>query len=348
MSINIGDFKIDKKSPTFIIAELSANHGHDIKIAKDTIKAAKEAGADAIKLQTYTADTITIDCNNDYFKINSGTIWDGRTLHDLYKEAYTPWEWHGELMEYAKELDLICFSSPFDNSAVDLLESLDVPAYKIASFEITDIPLIEYVASKKKPIIISTGIATLSEIDDAVQACREVGNDQIILLKCTSAYPAKIEDANLRTMQNLKETFNVEVGLSDHTLGVTVPVVSVALGAKVIEKHFILDKSIGGPDASFSLDKREFKQLVDSVRDAEKALGCVDYKLTDKKVNSRQFSRSLFVVKDIKAGELFTEENVRSIRPGDGLKPKYIKSVLGKKARQDISKGTPVRWDIIE
>ncbi|GAA0318711.1 pseudaminic acid synthase [Bacillus carboniphilus] len=347
MSINIGDFNIDRKSPTFIIAELSANHGHDINIAKRTIKAAKEAGADAIKLQTYTADTITIDCNNDYFRIKSGTIWDGRTLYDLYKEAYTPWEWHEELMDYAKELGLICFSSPFDKTAVDLLESLNVPAYKIASFEITDVPLIEYVASKKKPIIISTGIATLSEIDDAVQACRRVGNDQIILLKCTSAYPAKIEDANLRTMQNLKETFNVEVGLSDHTLGVTVPVVSVALGAKVIEKHFILDKSIGGPDASFSLDKHEFKQLVDSVRDAEKALGRIDYELTVKKIKSREFSRSLFVVKDIKAGDIFTEENVKSIRPGDGLKPKYIQSVLGKKAKQDISKGTPVSWAII-
>ncbi|MCJ0929758.1 pseudaminic acid synthase [Virgibacillus halodenitrificans] len=348
MAIRIGDFKIDEKSPTFIIAELSANHGHDIKIAKDTIKAAKEAGADAIKLQTYTADTITIDCNNDYFKIDSGTIWDGRTLHDLYKEAYTPWEWHAELMDYAKSLNLICFSSPFDRTAVDYLEDLNVPAYKIASFEITDIPLIEYVASKNKPVIISTGIATISEIDDAVRACKRMGNDQIILLKCTSSYPAKIEDANLRTMQNLKATFHVEVGLSDHTLGVTVPVVSVALGAKVIEKHFILDKRIGGPDASFSLDQQEFKQLVDSVREAEKAIGTVDYELTDKKMNNRQLSRSLFVVKDIKAGELFTEENVRSIRPGDGLKPKYLGTVIGSKATHDISRGTPLEWKHIK
>lgn len=348
MAISIGNYTIDSKSQTFIIAELSANHGQDIKIAKDTIKAAKEAGADAIKLQTYTADTITIDCKNDYFKINSGTIWDGRTLYDLYKEAYTPWEWHEELMDYAKELDLVCFSSPFDNTAVDFLESLKVPAYKVASFEITDIPLIEYIASKGKPIIISTGIATLSEIDDAVRACRKVGNDQIILLKCTSAYPAKIEDANLLTMQNLIETFNVEVGLSDHTLGVTVPIVSVALGAKVIEKHFILDKSIGGPDASFSLDKQEFKLLVDSVREAEKALGSVDYELTDKKLKSREFSRSLFVVKDVKEGEIFTKENVRSIRPGYGLKPQYINFIMGKKARKDIAKGTPVSLDIID
>jgi pseudaminic acid synthase len=340
--------KFNISNNVFIIAEMSANHGHDIQIAKETIKAAKEAGADAIKLQTYTADTITIDCDNEYFRVDQGTIWDGRTLYNLYEEAYTPWEWHEELIAYANELGLICFSSPFDKTAVDLLESLHVPAYKIASFEITDIPLIEYVASKGKPVIISTGIATLGEIDEAVQACRRVGNDQIILLKCTSAYPAKIEDANLLTMQNLKETFNVEVGLSDHTLGVTVPVVSVALGAKVIEKHFILDKSIGGPDASFSLDKQEFKLLVDSVRDAEKALGRVDYELTEKKKKSREFSRSLFVVKDIKEGEAFTEENVRSIRPGYGIKPKHIKSVIGKKARQDLDKGTPVSWDIIE
>lgn len=342
----IDNFDINKK--VFVIAEMSANHGHDINIAKETIKAAKEAGADAIKLQTYTADTITLNCNNEYFQVKHGTIWDGRNLYDLYNEAYTPWEWHGELMEFAKELGLICFSSPFDKTAVDLLESLNVPAYKIASFEITDIPLIEYVASKRKPIIISTGIATLGEIDEAVRACRKMGNNQVILLKCTSAYPAKIEDANLLTMQNLKETFNVEVGLSDHTLGVTVPIVSVALGAKVIEKHFILDKSIGGPDASFSLDKEEFKLLVDSVRDAERALGKVDYELTDKKIKSREFSRSLFVIKDIKAGEKFTEDNVRSIRPGYGLKPKHIKSIIGKNARQDIIKGTPMTWDIIE
>ncbi|WP_209121729.1 pseudaminic acid synthase [Alkalihalobacillus sp. BA299] len=342
----IDNFDINKK--VFVIAEMSANHGHDINIAKETIKAAKEAGADAIKLQTYTADTITIDCNNEYFQVNQGTIWDGRTLYDLYREAYTPWEWHGELMDYAKELGLICFSSPFDKTAVDLLESLNVPAYKIASFEITDIPLIEYVASKRKPIIISTGIATLGEIDEAVQACKRAGNEQIILLKCTSAYPAKIEDANLLTMKNLRETFNVEVGLSDHTLGVTVPIVSVALGAKVIEKHFILDKSIGGPDASFSLNREEFKEMVIAVRNAEKALGKVDYDLTDKKKNSRAFSRSLFVVKDVKAGEEFTEKNIRSIRPGYGLAPKFYDSILGKISKKDIEKGIPLNWELIE
>lgn len=331
----------------FIIAELSANHGSSIEIAKQTMKAAKEAGADAIKIQTYTPDTITIDSRKEYFQLTQGTIWDGRTLYDLYQEAYTPWEWHKELMDYAKELDIVCFSSPFDPTAVDLLESLQVPAYKIASFEITDLPLIEYVASKNKPIIISTGIATLQEIEDAVSVCRKVGNEQIILLKCTSAYPAKIEDANLLTMQNMKETFSVEVGLSDHTLGITAPIVSVALGAKVIEKHFILDKSIGGPDASFSLEPHEFKAMVDAVREAERALGRVDYQLNEKKVKNREFARSLFVVKDIQAGEVFTTEHVRSIRPGHGLAPKHIDSIIGKVARKDIERGTPMSWDLI-
>jgi pseudaminic acid synthase len=342
----IDNFDITKK--TFIIAEMSANHGQDINIAKETIKAAKDAGADAIKLQTYTPDTITIDCDNEYFRLDQGTIWDGNTLYNLYNEAYTPWEWHEELIDYAKELNLICFSSPFDKTAVDFLESLSVPAYKVASFEITDIPLIEYIASKGKPVIISTGIATLGEIDEAVRACRNKGNEQIILLKCTSAYPASIEDANLLTVKNLRETFNVEVGLSDHTLGVTVPIVAVGLGAKVIEKHFIINKSIGGPDASFSLDKQEFKELVDSIRDAEKAIGRVDYELTGKKIKSREFSRSLFVVKDIREGEVFTEENIRSIRPGFGLKPKYKDLVIGKSANMDIKKGTPVSWSIVE
>ena len=347
MPINIQDLFTRNNKSTFIIAELSANHNQDIQLALDTIKAAKDSGADAIKLQTYTPDTITIQSNKEYFTIKSGTIWDGRTLYDLYQEAYTPWEWHKELMDYAKELDIICFSSPFDPTAVDLLESLQVPAYKIASFEITDLPLIEYVASKNKPIIISTGIATLQEIEDAVSVCRKVGNEQIILLKCTSAYPAKIEDANLVTMQNMKETFGVEVGLSDHTLGITAPIVSVALGAKVIEKHFILDKSIGGPDASFSLAPHEFKAMVDAVREAEQALGRVDYQLNEKKVKNREFARSLFVVKDIQAGEVFTTEHVRSIRPGHGLAPKHIDSILGKVARKDIERGTPMSWDLI-
>ena len=339
-------FNINERA--FIIAELSANHGHDINIAKKTIKAAKESGADAIKIQTYTADTLTIDCNNEYFKLDSGTIWDGRTLYDLYSEAYTPWEWQRELMDYANSLGLMFFSTPFDKSAVDFLEELNVPLYKVASFEIMDIPLIEYIASKGKPMIMSTGVASLSDIEAAIEACKRVGNDQIILLKCTSSYPAKIEDANLNTIPNMKETFSVEVGLSDHTLGITVPVVSIALGARVIEKHFILDKSIGGPDASFSLEPNEFKQMVEAVRDAEMALGKVDYSMNEKKKSSRLLGRSLFVVKDIEAGERFTDQNVRSIRPGNGLAPKYFGEIIDRKAKCDIDKGTPLSWELIE
>jgi pseudaminic acid synthase len=344
MSIKIGDFIINSKSKTFIIAELSANHGHDIQIAKKTILAAKESGADAIKLQTYTADTLTINCDNEYFKINNGTIWDGRTLYDLYNEAFTPWEWHKELFDYAKSIGLIIFSTPFDNSAVDFLEELDVPIYKVASFEIIDIPLIEYIASKGKPLIISTGIASLNDIQEAVDACRRMGNNQIILLKCTSEYPANIEDANLNTIPNMRETFTVEVGLSDHTLGVTVPVVSIALGAKVIEKHFILDKSIGGPDSSFSVEPKEFKQMVELVRDAEKALGKIDYTMNEKKKNNSFLGRSLFAVKDIKEGEVFTTENIRSIRPNYGLPPKHFNEIINRKASNDIKRGTPINW----
>ena len=338
----IDSFNINEE--VFIIAELSANHGHDINIAKETIKAAKESGANAIKIQTYTADTLTIDCDNDYFKISGGTIWDGRTLYDLYSEAYTPWEWQKELMEYANSVELIFFSTPFDKTAVDFLEGLNVPAYKVASFEIMDIPLIEYIASKGKPMIMSTGVALLSDIEKAVEACKRMGNNQIILLKCTSSYPARIEDANLKTISNMKKTFDVEVGLSDHTLGFTVPVVSIALGARVIEKHFILDKSIGGPDASFSLEPHEFKQMVESIRDAEKAIGKVDYSMNEKKKSSRLLGRSLFVVKNIKAGEKFTEENIRSIRPGNGLAPIYYCDIVGRESNFDIERGTPLEW----
>ena len=339
-------FDINEK--VFIIAELSANHGHDINIAKETIKAAKESGADAIKIQTYTADTLTIDCDNEYFKLDSGTIWDGRTLYDLYSEAYTPWEWQRELMEYANDLGLIFFSTPFDKTAVDFLEELNVPVYKVASFEIMDIPLVEYMASKGKPMIISTGVASLSDIEEAVNACKRMENDKIILLKCTSSYPAMIEDANLNTIPNMKETFGVEVGLSDHTVGITVPTVSIALGARVIEKHFILDKSIGGPDASFSLEPVEFKQMVDAVRDAEKALGKVDYTMDEKKKKNRKLGKSLFVVNDIEAGEIFTEENVRSIRPGYGISPKNFSKVIGKSSKKNIKRGTPLDWNLIE
>lgn len=346
--MKIGNFEINEKSPCFIIAELSANHGHDIEIAKKTIKAAKECGADAIKLQTYTADTMTIDCDNEYFQINQGTLWDGTTLYNLYQEAYTPWEWQKELKEYAESIGLVCFSTPFDKTSVDFLEKLDVPAYKIASFEINDIPLLKYVASKKKPIIISTGIASLEDIELAVKTCKEQGNDEIILLKCTSSYPAKLEDANLKTIPDLKNRFNVISGLSDHTMDLEVPITAVALGAKVIEKHFILDRSIGGPDAEFSLDYNEFKQMVESVRKAEKSMGIIDYELTENKISSRVFARSLFIVDDVKAGEVVTEKNVRSIRPGNGLHPKFYDDVLGKTFKSDYKKGTPLKLDFVK
>lgn len=339
--MKIGDFEISQKSKTFIIAELSANHNGDKQIAIDTIRAAKKAGADAIKLQTYTPDTITIDCDNEYFQIQEG-LWEGKTLYELYGEAYTPWEWHEELFKIAKEEELVCFSSPFDKTAVDFLEELNTPAYKIASFEIQDIPLIEYTASKGKPIVMSTGIATQEDIELAVDTCRKAGNEEIILLKCTSSYPAPIELANLKTMVDMKERFGVEIGLSDHTLGNTVPIVATSLGAKVIEKHFILDKSIGGPDAGFSLDLKEFSSMVKAVRDAEKALGEVTYELSEKVEKNKKFARSLFAVKDIKKGERFAEENVRSIRPGYGLHPKYLEEILGKEASNNIEFGNPI------
>ena len=326
----------------FIIAELSANHGGEIDIALETIRAAKRAGADAIKIQTYTADTITLNSNKDCFKINQGTHWDGQYLYDLYKEASLPWEWHSKIFEVAKEEGLVCFSSPFDNSAVDLLEELNTPIYKIASFEITDIPLIEYIASKGKPMIISTGIAEIADIKLAIEACKKVGNNDITILKCTSAYPAEPKDANLLTIPDIKSRFGVKVGLSDHTMGIEGPVVATVLGAKVIEKHFILDKSVGGPDAHFSLDEKEFTEMVNAVRKAEEMMGIVDYKMTEKKKKSRQFSRSLFIVKDVKVGEKLSKENVRSIRPGFGLHPKHLKDILGKKFKNNFSKGTPL------
>jgi len=337
----------ERKESVFIIAEISANHNQDIEIAKTMIREAKKAGADAVKLQTYTVDTITLDCDNEYFQIKQGTIWDGTTLYKLYKEAYTPWEWHKELMEVAKQEGIICFSSPFDKTAVDFLEELDVPAYKIASFEITDIPLIEYVASKGKPVIISTGIATIQEIQEAVETCKKVGNNNVILLKCTSCYPAPLEEINLRTIPNLSETFSVISGLSDHTLGISVPVAAVALGAKVIEKHFILDRNMGGPDAAFSLNINEFAEMVNSIRDIEKALGKVNYTLSDKSLKNREFSRSLFIGEDVKKGDVITEKNVRSIRPGYGMKPKYLEQIIGKKFKEDYKKGTPMKWGFI-
>ena len=336
----IGNIKIGGNNPCFIIAELSANHGKDISIAIETIRAAKKAGADAIKLQTFTPDTITLDVKTKEFLINHNTLWDGKYLHELYNETHLPWEWHEELFRVAKEEGLVCFSSPFDFTAVDFLEQFDVPAYKIASFEITDIPLIEYTARKGKPMIMSTGIATYEDIQLAVDTCRAVGNNDITILKCTSAYPAPIEEANLIMMQQFAKDFDVKVGLSDHTLGITLPVVATVIGASVIEKHFILDKSIGGPDADFSLDEAEFTQMVKAVRGAQKAIGSVSYELTEKQKAGKQFSRSLYVSKDVKKGEVITKENVRSVRPGYGLHPKYLKDILGKTFRSDIEKGT--------
>ncbi len=343
----IGNFNISKDSPVFIIAELSANHNGSIETAIDTIKAAKRAGADAIKFQTYTADTLTIDSDKVDFVIK-GTIWNGQTLHKLYQEAYTPWEWHETLFDVAKEEGLICFSSPFDKTSVDFLELLNVPAYKIASFEITDIPLIEYVASKGKPIIISTGIAEIEDIEQALNACKRMGNNDIALLKCTSSYPAPIEEANMIMVKDLAERFNVVSGLSDHTIGNIVPVVATCFGAKIIEKHFIIDRSIGGPDASFSMNEIEFTEMVHAVRSAEKAIGKIDYTLSEKQALGKDFSRSLYVVKDVKEGDIITKENVRSIRPGFGLHPKYLESIVGKKFIIDVERGERVRIDMFD
>lgn len=344
---SIGNFKIGPDSPVFIIAELSANHNGSFQNAIDTIKAAKRAGADAIKLQTYTADTITIDSKKADFKIID-TIWDGKYLHDLYKEAYTPWEWHERLFVEAEKEGLYCFSSPFDHTAVDFLETFNPVAYKIASFEITDIPLIEYVAHKKRPVIISTGIAEEQDIELAVKTCLKTGNDNIALLQCTSSYPAPIEEANLSRIRDLSEKFQVAVGLSDHTMGITAPVVATALGAKIIEKHFIIDRSIGGPDASFSLNEAEFTAMVTAVRETEKSLGTPTYHLTVKQKKSRDFARSLYVVQDVKKGDVITDDNVRSIRPGFGLHPKYLSTLLGKKFTVDAEKGDRMRLDMTE
>ena len=336
------------KKETFIIAELSANHNGDIKVAIETIRAAKRAGADAIKLQTYTADTLTIDCKNDYFKINHGTAWDGEYLYDLYNRAYTPWDWHSELFRVANEEGIICFSSPFDHTAIDLLEELKTPIYKIASFEIQDIPLISYAASKMKPIILSTGIAEIQDIELAIETCKKAGNNDITILKCTSAYPADPSDANLLTIPDIKSRFGVKAGLSDHTMGIEGPVVATVLGATVIEKHFILDKSIGGPDAHFSLDEKEFAEMVKAIRIAEKMMGKIDYEMSEKKKKSRQFSRSLFIVKDVKSGDKISNENVRSIRPGFGMHPRHLSEIIGKKFEENFEKGTPMNFDLIK
>jgi len=325
-------------SNTFIVAELSANHGHKLEVALESIRAIKEAGADAVKIQTYTADTITLNCDAEDFKVK-GTLWDGRTLYDLYQEAYTPWEWHQAIFDEARRNGLVCFSTPFDKTAVDFLEDLGNPMMKIASFEITDIPLIEYAAKKGKPMVISTGIAMPEDIELAVKTCKDAGNDDITLLKCTSSYPAPIKDANLMTMQDMKQRYGVKVGLSDHTMGYDVAVAAVALGATLVEKHFILDRSIGGPDATFSMEKDEFAAMVKSIRNVEKALGTINYPTESLTIKGREFSRSLYVAEDMKAGDMITEKNVRSVRPGWGLHPKYLPEILGKHVNQDLKKG---------
>ena len=333
---------------TFIVAELSANHGGDLNIAKKTILSAFKAGADAIKLQTYTPDTITLNSDKSYFKIKQDTIWDGQTLYNLYQKAYMPWEWQKKLKNYADEIGIMLFSSPFDLTAVDFLEDLNIAIYKIASFEINDIPLIKYTASKQKPIIISTGIATYNDIKLAVQTCRDAGNNDITLLKCTSAYPAPIEEANLLSIPDLAKEFNVKVGFSDHTLGTTASIVAVSLGAKIIEKHFILNKNISSPDNSFSLDPSEFRAMVLGIRDAEKLLGKISYELTQKTEKTKYFSRSLFSTKAIKKGEVFSKENIKSVRPNIGLHTKHYEIILGKKASKDIDFAEPLSWNDIE
>lgn len=332
---------------TFIVAELSANHGHKLEVALESVRAAKEAGADAIKIQTYTADTITLNCDADDFKVK-GTLWDGRTLYDLYQEAYTPWEWHQAIFDEAKKCGLICFSTPFDKTAVDFLEGLGNPIMKIASFEITDIPLIEYAAKKGKPMVISTGIAMPEDIELAVKTCKEAGNNDITLLKCTSSYPAPIEDANLMTMVDMKERYGVKVGLSDHTMGYDVAVAAVALGATLVEKHFILDRAIGGPDAAFSMEIGEFAAMVKSIHNVEKAIGDVVYPTDPSMIKGREFCRSLYVAEDVEAGDEISERSVRSVRPCFGLHPKYFKEVIGKKFAKNCKKGERFSKDMIE
>lgn len=332
----------------YIIAELSANHGQNYDRAVELVHAAREAGADAIKLQTYTPDTLTINSRRPEFMIGSGTLWEGRNLYELYSEAYTPWDWQPKLKAEAERLGLHCFSTPFDDTAVDFLERIDVPAYKIASFELVDTGLLRKVAATGKPVIMSTGMATLCEIDEAVRTLRETGCEQLALLKCTSAYPAPPEEMNLRTIPHLAEAFGLPTGLSDHTLGIAVPVAAVPLGACIIEKHLTLRREHGGPDAAFSLEPGEFKAMVDAVRIAEKAVGRVNYEITQKEAASRVFRRSLFVVKDVKAGEVFTRDNVRSIRPGYGLAPKHLDSILGRKSTCRIAKGSALIWNHID
>lgn len=336
------------ENKTYIVAELSANHGHKLENALASVRAAKEVGADAIKIQTYTSDTMTLDCESEDFMVHTGTIWDGISLYKLYQQAYTPWEWHKAIFDEAKKVGIDCFSTPFDKTAVDFLEELGNPIYKIASFEITDIPLIEYAASKHKPMVISTGIATPDDIQLALDACKRVGNEDVTLLHCVSAYPAPMELVNLRTMMDMAARYGVRVGLSDHTMGADVAIAAVALGARMVEKHFILDRAIGGPDAAFSMQQDEFAVMVQSIRNVEKALGTVAYKLDPSAIKGREFSRSLYVAEDMKAGDLITEQNVRSVRPGYGLAPKFLPKILGKQVNRDLKKGERMSLDFVE
>ncbi len=347
MSLNIAGRMIGPGYPVYVIAELSANHGQHFDQAISLVHAAKEAGADAVKLQTYTADTMTIRSDRPEFRIGGGTLWDGRTLHELYVDAYTPWDWQPKLKAVADELGLDLFSSPFDPTAVDFLESMGVPAYKVASFELVDLPLIEKIAGTGKPVILSTGMATLAEIAEAVEAVRKVSDAGLALLKCTSAYPAPPAEMNLRTIPHLAEAFGVPAGLSDHTLGIAVPIAAVALGACIIEKHFTLSRAEPGPDSVFSLEPHEFRAMVEGVRTAEKALGTVHYGLSGRDEASRVFRRSLYVVSDVRSGESLTKENVRSIRPGNGLPPRFLPSVLGRRAAQYLARGTPLTWNLV-
>lgn len=346
--MKVGGRPIGDGAPTLLIAELSANHNQDLDLALRTVDAAAEAGADAVKLQTYTPDTITFPGDAECFRISGGTAWDGRTLYDLYEEAHMPWEWHEPLMARAEQAGMLCFSTPFDPTAVDLLAELEVPAYKVASFEIMDLPLLGLVAAQGRPVLMSTGIADLGEIEAAVGTCREAGNDDLILLKCTSAYPALVSEANLRTMVDMARRFGVLVGLSDHTMGNAAAVAAVALGAVVVEKHFTLDRSAGGPDSGFSVQPAEFAELVRLVREVESALGRVSYELSPGAQVSRRHGRSLFVVEDVSAGDLVTEENVRSIRPADGLSPAELPDVLGRRFLVDATAGTPLSRSLLD
>ena len=345
--VQVGDSTIGPLMPTYIIAEMSANHNQDFEQASQLVRTAKEIGADAVKLQTYTPDTITIHSDRPEFRIGGGTIWDGRNLYDLYGEAYTPWDWQPKLKQLADEIGIHLFSTPFDPSAVDFLEAMNVPAYKIASFEVVDLPLVRKIAQTGKPIIMSTGMATLAEIDEAVQAIREAGGRQLALLKCTSGYPALPEEMNLRTIPHLAEAFGVPVGLSDHTLDWASAVAAVSLGACIVEKHFTLSRAAPGPDSAFSLEPAEFKAMVDAIRIAEKALGRVHYGVSPREAASRAFRRSLYVVKDMNAGDCFTDVNVRSIRPANGLPPKHLAEILGRRAGRAIEAGTPLSWELL-